>query len=268
MRRTRARVHILDNVPDSLDRDKDGVAALALIGKCDDLALEADEYLTGRWHSVCMGLIFGLLTDALAILDAAAGRLKKKPPEPLLTESLLLEQTRGRYLSVKNFFDRAARRVALFLYLRGVVLSTLILAVASLFLRPEVEGTDVRHALTAGAAGGIGALASVLDRVSRTGLRLDYEAGRARLFLLGAIRPVLGAISGVFAFFLVQGGFVPLQSDPSGETALFAVIGFIAGFSERFAQDMLAYAGSRVGLDTRLVEPELPEDFDADQSPL
>jgi hypothetical protein len=58
---------------------------------------------------------------------------------------------------------------------------------------------------------------------------------------LGAIRPVIGAVLGVASFVLVNGGLLSLAPPAaiSNHTLYFAGIAFLAGFSERFAQDML-----------------------------
>src|SRR5262249_38445592 len=75
------------------------------------------------------------------------------------------------------------------------------------------------------------------------GVTLDYEVGAGLIVMLGAFRPILGAIFGVLAYFALASGFLGI-TPPSDNTAFFfyAVIAFAAGFSERFAHVILGSA--------------------------
>ncbi len=96
-------------------------------------------------------------------------------------------------------------------------------------------------------AGGIGAVVSVLTRMTSGRLRLDVHAGRGMLAVYGAVRPFVGAISGMVVFVLIVGGLLPEIHASGPPLAFYTAIGFFAGFSERFAQDMLATASRGVG---------------------
>ena len=95
-------------------------------------------------------------------------------------------------------------------------------------------------------AGQFGALVSVLTRVSGGGLDIDYRAGDRMLGIVGFARPVLGAILASAVYFATVGGVVPLEGPDEvvSRFAFFVAIGFIAGFSERYAQDMLSISPS------------------------
>jgi hypothetical protein len=62
--------------------------------------------------------------------------------------------------------------------------------------------------------------------------------------LVAAARPLIGAVSGVIAYALVRSSLVPIDT-PNAEdpTFLWMGIAFLAGFSERLAQDMFARSG-------------------------
>ena len=93
-------------------------------------------------------------------------------------------------------------------------------------------------------AGGLGALVSVLQRMTSGTLKLDVRATRQMLLWLGAMRPVVGGLFGMAVFAILEGGLLPAITIPAGsELAFFAGVGFLAGFNERFAQDMLASSG-------------------------
>jgi hypothetical protein len=92
-------------------------------------------------------------------------------------------------------------------------------------------------------AAGLGAFVSVLARMTRGQLLLSYESGRTIMRLLGLIRPLLGGLLGAAVYVLLAGGLLTIEP-PADKPQLFFYIGiaFISGFSERFAQDMVARA--------------------------
>jgi hypothetical protein len=64
------------------------------------------------------------------------------------------------------------------------------------------------------------------------------------LRLMAAFHPVIGLVFGLGAIVLVMGDLIPLdQQDGTSQSALFAAIGFLSGFSERLAQDIFARSG-------------------------
>jgi hypothetical protein len=60
----------------------------------------------------------------------------------------------------------------------------------------------------------------------------------------GISRPVVGTISGLALFVLVEGGIVPLKVGAEGtvRSLYFVGIAFLADFSERLAQDVFGKA--------------------------
>jgi len=56
------------------------------------------------------------------------------------------------------------------------------------------------------------------------------------------MRPVIGAVFGAVVYLLLDGGIIDLFTPPRDETrlAFYAGLGFLSGFSERFAQDVIA----------------------------
>jgi hypothetical protein len=63
----------------------------------------------------------------------------------------------------------------------------------------------------------------------------------------GAVRPFVGAAFGMALTALVLGGVLSFVEVPRSELAFFAALGFLAGFNERFAQDMLAASSGSAG---------------------
>jgi hypothetical protein len=119
-------------------------------------------------------------------------------------------------------------------------------------------------------AGGVGALVSVMSRMSTGRVRLDWEFGKDTQRTLGALRPFVGAVFGLMTFLALKSGVVKLMSG-DGSSYYYIVFAFIAGFSERFAQDMLLGSSSadESGRKAQQAQPDdaaLPDEasFDAE----
>ena len=84
------------------------------------------------------------------------------------------------------------------------------------------------------------------------------------IVMLGAFRPVLGAIFGVLAHFAIGSKVLPVT--PAGGTPFFyyALIAFVAGFSERFAHVILGSADLTVA--KALTGAETAEPSEQEQS--
>jgi hypothetical protein len=96
--------------------------------------------------------------------------------------------------------------------------------------------------------GVFGSVTSVFQRISSGQLVLDYTAPRSQRWLLGGLRPFVGALFGSVVYFAIGAGLVAAVGQTQGQVptasiGFFAVVGFISGFSERFATDMLERAG-------------------------
>jgi|GEM_PF-3913900 len=146
-------------------------------------------------------------------------------------------------------FDRAAQRYARGRYGKGMIfgviaIALLCIALAIVFLVRDIAAWYGVALL----AGGVGAAVSVLQRMASGQLRLDYDAGPGTLVALGAVRPLIGAVFGLVLFSAVEGGWLPaVQITTGNRLAFYAVLGFLAGFNERFAQDMLVSSAGQLG---------------------
>ena len=67
-------------------------------------------------------------------------------------------------------------------------------------------------------------------------LRVDAGAGVFTLRGLGAVRPIVGSIFGVAAYFALKSGFITLGTD---NIYFFTFFSFVAGFSERLLPDLV-----------------------------
>jgi hypothetical protein len=94
-------------------------------------------------------------------------------------------------------------------------------------------------------AGAVGALVSVLSRMSGGGdkFTVDFEVGRPLLRRLGLYKPLVGSVFGLALYFLLVSGILMTKA-PSERTTIYfyAVVAFLAGFSERFTGVMFGNA--------------------------
>jgi hypothetical protein len=136
--------------------------------------------------------------------------------------------------------DRAAQRTAREDYLRGISVGVVALLVVCLAGGGILAIADV-PAWTGIAllGGGVGAVVSVFQRITTNRLRLDPTTGADMLVKLGSVRPFIGAAFGMALFALLVGGWL-LEVEMDSKLGFYAALGFLAGFNERFAQDMLS----------------------------
>lgn len=251
-------LHLLNNAPQGVENDPDGVAALDLLAECDKLATKADEYLIGQRRRQAVEMVYGLVTDLLWILDQVADRLRStgglaglgvgKDPVPA-SESKLVEDARDRHGYNSSYLDSVAGRTAQFVFFEGMLLAAVGLGLFGWIIATISFGLpERRFVLVSFIAGAVGALTSVLTRVKSSGLKIDYEEGWLFLLILGGLRPVMGALAGSLLFFGVKAAIIPLAlpTDSEGQFALFLVSAFFAGFNERWFDDMLAGVAHKV----------------------
>lgn len=103
-----------------------------------------------------------------------------------------------------------------------------------------LDTDSVAGAFGCAAAGALGACTSVSWKVLTFGeLQVDLGASVLTVRGLGAVRPIVGAIFGVAAYFALKSGFIDLGAD---SFYYYAFISFVAGFSERFVPDLVGKA--------------------------
>ena len=150
---------------------------------------------------------------------------------------------RARWATAHANYEAASKRIGQRWFLPGVWIGI----VAALFLIGAFtaatmwQNWDDVWAATA-AAGVAGAVVSVLQRMTSGSLAISAEADPRTVRTIGYCRIALGVGLGVISYVLVGGGLVALQPAvrEHAPALYFAGIAFIAGFSERFARDMLA----------------------------
>jgi hypothetical protein len=206
----------------------------------------------GKPGEVLIEMIFSVIVYLLGVLDScnsmsegdspgnANGTRRMTRAERMDKGTEIAEAELAR---LSRFASYAELRSALKRYVLGlpIGLTAVILLgwLASLtpMFQQNIADIDLVRALSAGA---IGATASVMIRITR-GQKLDVDStqGLAMTMLAGAFRPVVGAVLGAALYVLLLAGLLPLEIPQESAAYFFAAIGFLGGFSERWAQDTI-----------------------------
>lgn len=229
----------------------DGGEIANLLHECDVLAIKAATGLEGIQQAVAMQWLQAVEAHLLGFIE----RHRDVAPSKVETAAFVRGQ-RAELSRIEDYYQRAGEKRARLHYVKGMllggvptvaVLAGLLALVLLPFGAPGLKTDGMRAFYVALAAGGVGAVISVLMRMSKgESFTIDHELGSRGVFRLGVYRPMIGAVSGVALYFLVQ---TPLLSiDRSARTfQYYAIVAFLAGFSERWTQVTLSGAMRTVG---------------------
>ncbi len=225
--------------------DPEDWKAKEILFQCLHLHYKALEFLAPQPRKICLRMIFGVITTLLGTLDHRqlerdSGNI---PVRPFGADPGEVETLQRELKQAQAYYESSAQRQAQLEYLVGMVM----------FLGLAVAGTALiglftpllDEAATVSVLGGAaGAVVSVMNRMTSGSLKVRPEAGKKTIRALGFMRPVIGATFGAVIYLFLDGGLVQVVSPPDGgaNLAFYAALGFISGFSERFAQDVIAQA--------------------------
>jgi hypothetical protein len=247
------------------------------IGILSDLTLlhlQAREFLNEDDFRICMDPVFNVVTHCLDSVEGMVSRTERQNSQKRRNSSSANSISKQRdhikgllsreYSRANQAFYRVIQRNALVRYFYGMLIGVAALSVLAYWMgfiyNDSIFGLPHKLMGTVVVGGAVGAFISVLTRISSGRFSLSQstvslqEAKRRALMLwiLGAFRPLMGAIfASVFVIFQYS-GLVPVKpevADPDLANTYYAGIAFIAGFSERWAQDMV------VSTRTTLFEP-------------
>ena len=217
-----------------------------LLHSGDTLTIRINRVLNAVPRRIAMEWVFSEQSYLLGFVERSG---RRPSPEALESAVQRHQEEIGR---LERYYDRAASKAARIWYFGGmlcglagvIALGALIPFVLRPFGEVALASTPMRRFYACFVAGAIGAVVSVMTRMrDEERLSLDYEVGEFLIVLLGAFRPLLGAVFGVVAYFAIEGGVIGLTV-PRGHPAFFyyAVFAFLAGFSERFVHVILGKA--------------------------
>lgn len=249
----------LDEAGDKLDTQVlrktlrfDWSAARTVLFEAHELAEEARRWITNSGdRRDLLGLLFGIVSQ----LHATIARENRQCPDdqdegvaPTPRMQSDIEIIQRQLSNAREQFDRDTQRAAQFRYARGIALGAGLMFLVCAGLAGIFAAQQIRAINGIGlAAGSVGACVSVLQRMTKGTLDLNTQAGHKMIVAFGALRPLVGGIFGLVTFFVIRAELVSVFVLPKGTgTALayVAVFAFVAGFNERFFQDMLANASN------------------------
>jgi hypothetical protein len=177
---------------------------------------------------------------------------------------------RAELRRIEDYTFRSGEKRAKMQYVEGmlglgvVVLVSLAVATAgvlALFGGLDLQSKGNQEFFASAAAGGIGAVISVLMRMSGRGsFAIDHELSRWDVRLVGSYRPLIGSVSGIVVYFLFQTPLLPMEQSEL-TLPFFVVVSFLAGFSERWTRMMLSGA-------MRTVADREPEPAEREEEPV
>ena len=215
---------------------KDQPTLMALLYRCEALAVRVHEVLRDTSQRLAMQSLYTVMSYLLAFGETARAKNEQAVEQ-------IERTTRQELRSINSYYHRAAVRSGQIVYVGGMLLGLLplaaLIAIAILLRVADWSNVSIRIGLVCFAAGGVGALISVMSRMNSGRVNVDWEFGKDTLRTLGALRPFVGGVFGVATFFALKSGVIALEVGDSKSSYFYILFAFIAGFSERFARDML-----------------------------
>jgi hypothetical protein len=212
---------------------------------------ESAVLLRGKSQDIIVQTIYGVIVYLLTVLDWVNQPGAVGPPAMSTSDQRVanaVKSAANELAPIRASLTAATRRTSLSEYAAGlpvgVVVATLaVTAVAFSGFRGGILSSSAMLA-TCLAAGALGGAVSVMTRISGgQGVFVASTHGRTMTVLAGAFRPLVGAVFGAVLYVLVIGGLLPLASPPAEQmdkvATFFAGLAFVAGFSERWAQDTI-----------------------------
>ncbi len=245
-----------------------------VLWRCVALSKRATQLLRTQNSIAIHKSMYSVVVYLLSVLDTvqSAGSQSSSTPEAeearrRRIQSAIADAHR-RLDEAGRQFEASSRWGSNFAYFNGLLLGlavlgavvlTVVLGVVVVSANSAWEPTSTVQAfLAVTSAGGAGAVMSVMTRMGSPAFYLDPLAEHRAVWLLGAFRPLIGAVFGAATFLVVAGGLLDVVPDsveasPTTELLFFAALGFLAGFNERFATGVLSNAAARTGegLDAR-----------------
>lgn len=202
---------------------------------CESLAIRANEVLLGTSERIVMQLVLALSARLLAVVD------RDEPPTKQQLADAVAE-SRKQLREIERYYSRAGEKAVRVFYVGGMLGGLMLLGVAELLLWATGAADEV---LVVVGMGGVGAVVSVLTRMADrdTNFHLDHEVGQKEARRLGAFRPFIGATFGAVLYLAIASELVVVGGTQIAKTLTFyAVVAFLAGFSERWAKIVLDIA--------------------------
>jgi hypothetical protein len=232
----------------------DDLLAEVHLFECQNLNIRAVALLPATPRKLALRRLYDLATFFVGSLEREEMRLRDRVAEDsnyVVAPSDEYRRELATYAQelpkIADEIEGAAQRHAQYQYLQGVGIGIgllgIVIAIVALAFMWVPTNWEIPAVVL---AGGVGAVISVLTRVTFQTLTVDAEAGAWHLRVTGTTRPFIGAIFGMFLYLVLKGGLLSAIREPTTAQSIYFYSGlaFVMGFSERLAQDVLAGVGS------------------------
>jgi hypothetical protein len=225
---------------------RDAPAVADVLFTCETLAIRVTEVLRFTSESVALRRIVAVASHLLGSIDRAEGK-----PEAAKARQIADDQT-AELKEIEDYYTRAGVKIGRMVYTQGMIIGLLLVAGLGTLIVVLFAGFDVgawndsrKAFLVSYGAGAVGAFVSVLQRMASEKFTVHYDLGKRNLYMLGSYRPVLGAVFGVFTYFVLASELLETK-EPTGPRAFYyyGALAFVAGFSERFTRIMIKGASA------------------------
>jgi len=231
-----------------------------LLLQVDRQAVRSSNVLAGMSQRIAITNLYSLTRDVTAYLEIRLGRAKDGVPKHNATRSAYDSELKN----IAHYVGEAGSRQAQIIYLQGMMRGLLALIVlapllALMFRTLDVPGVSSTLFVGCLVAGSFGAAISVLMRMSGGRFDVNHEVGREYVTNLGFARPFIGAVFALLLYFAFKGELlqqVEPPQGPQGEFAFFVASGFVIGFSERFAKEIVRATDQSTGADSNPSAPQ------------
>jgi hypothetical protein len=221
---------------------------------CETLAVRVREVLGGTSERIAMQWILAIAGHLLGFVDREERVRDRKQ------EQRLVSRKRNELTKVEAYYHRAGEKHGRIVYFWGMMSGMAAVAAAGVAVALllwwwtglDPEDSTTQNLLASYTMGAVGALVSVVTRMASSGKNsfdLDFEVGRRQLHRLGSFRPMIGAVSAVVVFFAMKADLFQVLPEQQESFYLYAVVAFVAGFSERWANVIFGRAERLLGPD-------------------
>ena len=230
-----------------------------LLHHCDTLAIKVSQVLRGTSERIAMQWIYAVQSHLVGYLERSDHARRENGTHRELTPSkrkelnAVIRSQARELIQIERYYSQAAEKASRIVYFWGMMVGAVLSGLIGLGIAAILKNGgwfDEPHTLATQtfiicfAAGGLGAIVSVLMRMSSNRFGVDYEVGRATVRRLGSFRPFIGAVFGMALYFLFQSELLhtSVPDDPGTSFFFFGILAFLAGFNERWTNVLLGKA--------------------------
>jgi hypothetical protein len=222
-----------------------------LFSRITQLGFDAKRIVPRTRLGECLDQLYSTTTDLMGIIEAHGHTDRNLEQAKIAIAQRDLDQVELRYMQV----------TARLLYFAGVFTGTAAAVLGALWIGVNAGLDSIGVSAVMFAA--VGALLSVVQKMADDTLTVRYVVGQFYLWILGFVRPIIGAFAGLLLLLALTAGVIPLSVSGQAGKAYILLLGFAIGFAERSIPDVFSRAGVSTGLPpesnaTSQMAPEAP----------